>query len=62
MVFWSRRMNLGLHYVGNGQGATELNLATGYQHYLTPEIVPYATLLLDRAFKRPAPTWEVRWG
>ncbi len=52
MAFWSRRMNLGLHFAGNAHGATELNAAVGYQHFLTPEIVPYGTLLMGGAFQR----------
>lgn len=52
MVFWARRMDLGLHFVGQGKKANELNLAVGYQHFLTPEIVPYATLLVGGAFQR----------
>ncbi|WP_407736792.1 tetratricopeptide repeat protein [Hyalangium sp.] len=51
MVFWARRLDLGLHFVGGFHRANELNLAVGYQHFLTPEIVPYATLLFGGAFQ-----------
>ncbi len=52
MEFWSRRMSLGLHFTGNARGNNELNLAAGYQHFLTPELVPYATLLVGGAFQK----------
>ena len=52
MEFWARRMNLGLHTSWNSQGADELNAAVGYQHFLTPEIVPYATLLMGGTFQQ----------
>lgn len=51
MLFWSRRMSLGFHFVGNDRGASEFNAAVSYQHFLTPEIVPYATLLMGGAFQ-----------
>jgi hypothetical protein len=51
MLFWSRRMSLGFHFVGNDRGASEFNGAVSYQHYLTPEIVPYGTLLIGGAFQ-----------
>jgi hypothetical protein len=46
MELWSRRMALGLHFAGNAQGGREINLAASYQHFLTPELVPYGTLLI----------------
>lgn len=52
MVFFARRLDLGLHFAGDFHNATELNLAVGYQHFLTPEIVPYATLLVGGAFQK----------
>jgi hypothetical protein len=52
MAFWARRMTLGLHFAGNALGANELNLAVGYQHFLTPEVVPYGTVLLGAALQR----------
>jgi hypothetical protein len=52
MAFFSRRMTLGLHFAGNSRGADELNGAIGYQHFLTPELVPYGTLLLGGSFQR----------
>jgi hypothetical protein len=52
MEFWARRMNLGLHTTWNSQGADELNAAVGYQHFLTPEIVPYGTLLVGGTFQQ----------
>lgn len=51
MEFWSRRMSLGLHFVGSGRRSNELNASVSYQHFLTPEIVPYGTLLLGAAFQ-----------
>jgi hypothetical protein len=52
MAFWSRRMSLGLHFAGNDRGANELNASVAYQHFLTPEVVPYAMLLLGGAFQQ----------
>jgi hypothetical protein len=52
MLFWARRMTLGLHFAGNDRGGNELNAAIGYQHFLTPEIVPYGTLLVGGAFQQ----------
>jgi hypothetical protein len=52
MEFWARRMNLGLHTTWNSQGVDELNVAVGYQHFLTPEIVPYATLLMGGTLQK----------
>lgn len=52
MSFWARRMTLGLHFAGNDLGANELNAAIGYQYFLTPEVVPYGTLLLGGAFQQ----------
>jgi len=54
MAFWARRMTLGLHFAGNARGSNELNAAIGYQHFLTPEVVPYGTLLLGGAFQQRA--------
>jgi hypothetical protein len=54
MAFFARRMTLGLHAAGNARGSNELNLAVGYQHFLTPEVVPYGTLLLGGAFQQSA--------
>jgi hypothetical protein len=54
MAFWARRMTLGLHFAGNDRGSNELNAAIGYQHFLTPEVVPYGTLLLGGAFQQSA--------
>jgi hypothetical protein len=54
MAFWARRMTLGLHFAGNARGGNELNAAIGYQHFLTPEVVPYGTLLLGGAFQQSA--------
>lgn len=51
MLFFSRRMTLGVQTAFDRQGATELNAAVGYQHYLTSELVPYGTLLLGGAFQ-----------
>jgi hypothetical protein len=52
MPFWARRMTLGLHTTGNSQRSDELNASIGYQHYLTPELVPYSTLLLGGTFQK----------
>jgi hypothetical protein len=52
MVFFSRRMVLGVHVAGNARGSNELNAAIGYQHFLSSEIVPYGTLLLGGAFQQ----------
>jgi hypothetical protein len=54
MLFWARRMTLGLHFAGNDRGGNELNAAIGYQHFLTPEVVPYGTLLVGAAFQQNA--------
>jgi hypothetical protein len=54
MEFWARRMSLGLHTAGNDRGNNELNLSAGYQHFLTPEVVPYGTLLVGAAFQQRA--------
>ncbi|HYH97481.1 hypothetical protein [Hyalangium sp.] len=54
MAFWARRMTLGLHAAGNSRGGNELNAAIGYQHFLTPAVVPYGTLLLGGAFQQRA--------
>jgi len=52
MEFYARRMALGLHTTWNSQGADELNVALGYQHFLTPELVPYGTLLVGGTFQQ----------
>jgi hypothetical protein len=52
MAFWARRMTLGLHTTWNSQGSDELNASIGYQHYLTPDIVPYGTLLVGGTFQK----------
>lgn len=52
MEFWARRMTLGMHFAGNARGNSELNATVGYQHFLTPELVPYGTLLLGAAFQK----------
>lgn len=51
MEFWARRMTLGLLFAGNDR-AREINATVGYQHFLTPEIVPYGTLLVGSAFQK----------
>ncbi len=51
MEFWARRMTLGLLFAGNDRGSGELNATVGYQHFLTPEIVPYGTLLVGAALQ-----------
>lgn len=52
MEFWARRLTLGMLFAGNAQGGSELNATVGYQHFLTPELVPYGTLLLGGAFQK----------
>ncbi|HVG61034.1 MAG TPA: hypothetical protein VNA24_20915 [Hyalangium sp.] len=53
MEFWARRMALGILLAGNDQ-FREINFTMGYQHFLTPEIVPYGTLLVGSAFQKSA--------
>jgi hypothetical protein len=53
MEFWARRMTLGILLAGNDR-YREINVAVGYQHFLTPEIVPYGTLLVGSAFQKSA--------
>jgi hypothetical protein len=52
MAFFSRRMTLGVHHTWDRRGADELNATVGYQHFLTPEIVPYSTLLVGGTFQK----------
>jgi hypothetical protein len=52
MEFWARRMTLGMLFAGNERGNNELNATVGYQHFLTPEIVPYGTLLVGGTFQK----------
>ncbi len=52
MALASRRLTLGLHTAGGAHGSHELNAAVGYQHFLSSEFVPYATLLLGGAFQQ----------
>ncbi|WP_224367403.1 hypothetical protein [Hyalangium versicolor] len=62
MLFWSRRMALGFHFAGDSRGAIEFNGSVGYQHYLTPEIVPYGTLLIGAAFQERSANVGVETG
>ncbi|MDY7225658.1 hypothetical protein [Hyalangium rubrum] len=52
MEFWSRRMALGVHSSFNGRGIDELNAAVSYQYFLTPELVPYGTVLVGGTFQK----------
>ncbi|HLL03849.1 MAG TPA: hypothetical protein VK539_24910 [Myxococcaceae bacterium] len=52
MEFYARRMTLGLHSSWTRQGYDELNFAIGYQHFITPELVPYGTLLVGGTFQK----------
>jgi tetratricopeptide (TPR) repeat protein len=52
MVFFSRRLSLGLHAV-TGAGPAELNGFIGYQHFLTSVAVTYARLLVGSVSDSP---------
>jgi hypothetical protein len=52
MALFSRRMALGVHFAGSSLGPEEFNASVGYQHFLTPELVPYGTLLIGGAFQK----------
>ncbi len=52
MVFFSRRLSLGLH-AATGAGPVELNGFIGYQHFLTSFAVTYARLLVGSVADSP---------